>query len=249
MIHKGKGLSQVHNLTPSIEKELAKYLITFSKEKSPIVTMDVTDEGLDTLLNYTKSQIGNVRDRVAASMLFRRYAFVITAQLLMLSKHRLAWQGNIQDISIIDDSNDSQWLPTFLFKTDAWVNVVEETVEDTLRTILSEFGASLLLPIASKTKTSKLVLWENIWGYTLWMYAELLKEYTINTRVENDLSILLKNDVWEGIEKRSPFKKFLGDKTVTESVQSFKRVTCCFYYEIKGNAKCPYCPNAACTNN
>jgi ferric iron reductase protein FhuF len=182
-------------------------------------------------------------------MLFRRYAFVITAQLFMLSKHRLAWQGNIQDISILDDSNDKQWLPTFLFKTDDWVNVEVENVEHTIRTILSKFGASLLLPIATKTKTSRLVLWENIWGYTLWMYAELLKSSDINTRVENDLSILLDEEIWVGIEKHSPFKKFLGDKTVPESVQSFKRVTCCFYYEIEGNDKCPYCPNASCPNN
>lgn len=233
-------------LTPALESDLAKYLVTVSTEHIPMAAIDVTDESLDALLHYSKNRIGNGRDRVAVSMLFRRYAFVITAQLFMLSKHRLAWQGEIQDISIIDDPSDTQWLPKYLFKNNDWVDVAEGTVEGSIHSILTRFGGALMLPLATKTKTSRLVLWENIWAYTLWMYAELLKDAAISTRVENDLAILLKDEIWLGIEKCSPFKKFLGDKTVPESVQSFKRVTCCFYYEIDGNEKCSYCPNASC---
>ncbi|WP_147534585.1 (2Fe-2S)-binding protein [Bacillus marasmi] len=239
-------LLSMHKLPVSIEKELAKYLVTLSNEKIPTVHIDTADDTLETLLHYAKNRIGNGRDRVAVSMLFRRYAFVITAQLFMLSKHRLAWQGDIQDISIIDDPDDKQWLPTFLFRKNDWLNVEEANVEEAFRTILYKFAASLLHPLATKTKTSKLVLWENIWAYTLWMYDGLLKESCIQTSVENDLSILLGDEVWIGIEKRSPFKKYLGEKTVPESVQSYKRVTCCFYYEIDGNDKCAYCPNASC---
>lgn len=240
----------MYRLTAAMENELVKYLVICSSEKNPTVTaaIDVTDESIDALLNYTKERIGNGRDRVAASMWFRRYAFVITAQFFMLSKYRLAWQGELQDISIIDDPNDQQWLPTFLFQRDDWVEVNEDGVKGAFTTILTKFGAALLLPVATKTKTSRLVLWENIWSYSLWMYDGLLKEAAIAARVENDLSILLSDEVWQGIEKRSPFKTFLSKKTVPESVQSFKRVTCCFYYEIKGNDKCPYCPNVSCAN-
>ncbi|NMD68665.1 hypothetical protein HHO41_00080 [Bacillus sp. DNRA2] len=237
----------MNKLTPTQANDLAKYLVTLSSDEIPAATVDVTDESLDALLQYAKESIGNDRDRVAASMFFRRYAFVMTAQLFMLSKHRVAWQGELQDISIIDDGNNPHWLPTFFLKNNDWVKVEEDKVADSIRSILAKFGAALLLAVAAKTKTSRLVLWENIWSYTLWMYAELLKESDISPKVEKDLAILLNDEVWAGIEKQSPFKKFLGDKTVPESVQSFKRVTCCFYYEIDGNDKCAYCPNAGCS--
>ncbi|MDQ7860184.1 hypothetical protein RCO48_01325 [Peribacillus frigoritolerans] len=116
----------------------------------------------------------------------------------------------------------------FLLKTNRWSNVTEKESLSALHSILSSFGADAIRFFSGTAKISKLVLWENIWSYTVWMYSELLKQTDIKTRVEKDIEMLLEDEVWLNIETRSPFKRFIGEKSVPESMNPYKRVTCCF---------------------
>ncbi|CAH0223270.1 hypothetical protein SRABI96_02466 [Peribacillus sp. Bi96] len=232
----------MHNLTPTIEKELQGYRISLRDEAKASKTFDHLDE----LIQYAQARTGAETTRIAISMWFRRYAFFVTAQLYMVSKHRLIWEGTLGDIAVLDDPEDEHWLPHFLLKTNKWSDVQEKESSIALQSILSRFGAEAIHPLSKTTRISKLVLWETIWSYTVWMYSELLKQTDIKTRVETDIVKLLEDEVWLNIEKHSPFKRFIGEKTVEESMNPYKRVTCCLYYRIEGQGKCAYCPNKNC---
>lgn len=232
----------MHKLSPSIEEELQTYRISFKEEVSGFKTLGDIEE----LIGYSITRSGAETPRVAASMWFRRYAFFITAQLYMISKHRLTWNGSLSDIEVLDDPEEDQWFPTFWLKENSWSAVPEEESTQALQAVLKRFGSDVIVPLSKSTKVSKLILWENIWGYTVWMYAELLKQCCIKERVEADIENLLDDGMWLNFEKRSPFKRFIGEKTIPESMNPYKRVTCCLYYQIEGQVKCPYCPNNKC---
>jgi len=238
----------MQKLPLSIEKELETYCFTFTTQP---VSFQVNDwlVHLEEMLTYTYKRLGTTIPGVAASMWMRKYALFVTGQFYMLSKYRLKWSGTITDLAIIDSSTDDQWLTTFLLKTNSWDTVEEKHIADAFHTLLKDFGAAMIEPLAVKTKTPKLVLWENIWGYLLWMYGGLLKEAAIAERVQSDIDLLLENDVWNSIERRSPFKIFQCFLTVPQAIDHYKRTTCCFYYELEGQEKCPYCPNATCNKN
>ncbi|MFJ7677258.1 (2Fe-2S)-binding protein [Peribacillus sp. NPDC046944] len=235
-------MPQPHKVSPSIEEELQTYRISFKEE----INNPRNVEDIEELIGYAIIRSGADTPRVAASMWFRRYAFFITAQLYMISKHRLVWNGSLSDLAILDDPADVQWFPKFWLKENSWSDVPEKESQQALHTVLNKFGADVIVPLSKSTKVSRLILWENIWGYTVWMYSELLKQCDIKERVEADIENLLDDEIWLGMEKRSPFKRFIGEKTVPESMNSYKRVTCCLYYQIEGQMKCPYCPNSNC---
>ncbi|MGE7601946.1 (2Fe-2S)-binding protein [Peribacillus sp. NPDC097675] len=232
----------IHKLSPSIEEELQTYRISFDEEIRNPRSVDDIEE----LIGYAIIRSGAETPRVAASMWFRRYAFFITAQLYMISKHRLTWNGTLSDIEVLDDPEDDQWFPKYGLKETGWSDVSDKESTQALQAVLKRFGSDIINPLSKSAKVSKLILWENIWGYTVWMYSELLKQCDIKERVEKDIETLLDNEMWLNFEKRSPFKRFIGEKTIPESMNSYKRVTCCLYYQIEGQTKCSYCPNNNC---
>ncbi|MDO7486388.1 hypothetical protein Q5O89_12185 [Peribacillus frigoritolerans] len=62
----------MHNLTPSIEKELQGYRISFRDEANVSKTFNHADE----LIQYAQARTGAETPRIAISMWFRRYAFL-----------------------------------------------------------------------------------------------------------------------------------------------------------------------------
>ncbi|MCK1992968.1 hypothetical protein GW626_05230 [Peribacillus muralis] len=229
-------------LTPAIETELQGFRVSVVDEGKSSKPFSDFDE----LILYAQARTGAETPKIAISMWFRRYAFFITAQLYMVSKHRLAWEGKLGDIDVLDDPDDIHWQPFFLLKKNRWRNVTEKESSAALHSILSRFGGDVIGPLSKTTKISKLVLWETIWSYVVWMYSELLKQTDKKTRVETDIKCLLEDEVWLNIERRSPFKRFIGGKTVPESMNPYRRMTCCLYYRIEGQEKCTYCPNKNC---
>ncbi|PJN86709.1 (2Fe-2S)-binding protein [Bacillus sp. mrc49] len=225
-------------LTPTMEKELQGFRVSVRGNEDSKTICNVEE-----LISYAQARTGAETSKIAMSMWFRRYAFFVTAQLYMVSKHRLAWEGTLRDVGVLDDPEDEHWLPDFLLKKNRWGIVQEKESSVALQTILSRFGADAITPVIKTTKISKLVLWETIWSYTVWMYSELLKLSDIKARVEADINCLLEDEIWQNIERRSPFKRFLGGKTIPESMNPYKRMTCCLYYRIDGQEKCAYCPN------
>lgn len=198
----------------------------------------------DAALSVTKAHTGAELPRVVSSMWVRRYAFFVVSQLFMLSNHRLSWSGKLQDVSVIDTFKGENWLPSFYLNNEEWHDIETEVERiKAMKTILGDFAGHMIHHLAKQTKVSRMTLWENIWGYVIWMYSTLISKQF--EQVNQDLHLLLENEIWEGIERRSPFQRFLNKRTVEEAMTDYKRLTCCLYIEIEGCPMCPYCPKVS----
>ncbi|PWA12036.1 hypothetical protein DCC39_08110 [Pueribacillus theae] len=224
----------MHKLTKEQWKELKQYRIVKEKDNAIFLASNYA-EALRTTEKHTKASI----PRVKSSMWVRRYAFVVVALLFMLSKYRLLWTGTLKNIHVIDSFQGENWLPSFYFEKDEWVKVSDKEAKKAFQTILGTFAGDTIQHLAKKTKISRLILWENVWGYVIWMYSMLIPE---KDKALADLDFLIQNGVWEGIERRSPFGRFLNRRTLEEAMNDYKRVTCCFFFEIPGCSMCSYCP-------
>ncbi|WP_110929006.1 IucA/IucC family C-terminal-domain containing protein [Bacillus massiliglaciei] len=231
------------NSTSDLKKEIMDYRLSFQQEEDFILIQDGLGGNQDRLLEYMKRRTGAKSDRVAASMWIRRYAFFLVGHFFALSKYRFLWKGKMENVRVLDDPDDEICaMLTYYLEEDEWIVADEKEVAESFHYILKNFASSILNPLASETKIPKMVMWENIWSYIVWMYSQLLEDPERKERIEQDLSILFDDAVWDGVERKSPFKKLIGNQTISEYMNPFQRKTCCFYYEIDGYDKCPYCP-------
>lgn len=165
---------------------------------------------------------------VATSIFMRRYGFFI-ASLFYLKAHNKMWDGPPDKIFLypIDDS--------FSFQVEA--HYIREAQEGDVALIIKKYGQVVVDTMSEKGKISKVTLWENIWGYVLWMYSQ-----TKTRQAALDLDKLLEDRVWQPEMRKSMFAQFLRGRTVQEAQVEFKRVTCCLYKELPNMDACPYCP-------
>lgn len=234
---------------------LQKELIWKELERFNVVVDEAVDasllvEDLPSLLEITGIRTNAQQPYVQASVLMRHIAFVFTAQLFALSSYRLKWTGSVGRVGLVDKLNQERWSPHWVFAEGNWVSLgTNEDVASALKEIICRDCHEIVVALARATHSSQLVLWENVWGYVLWMYVQLLKQPgEISERAQNDLNILLDTETWKGVRRTSPFKQFLCWKSPEEAMANFTRVTCCLYYQAPGNEKCPYCPkNDKCT--
>lgn len=177
---------------------------------------------------------GAPTDTVAASIYMRRHGFFIAAQLHLISEHNLLWAGNLEDISLFTDND------TLLFSvpTTGFRNVKNR--EEDIRFILESYGHPVIEYVSKRAKIAKLILWENVWGYVLWMYSMLLQENS--SFAQHDLTILLEDETWKPAMRRSPFKQYLNNQQALDAMADYKRTTCCLLKELPNTDKCPYCP-------
>ncbi|WP_409304802.1 (2Fe-2S)-binding protein [Peribacillus sp. SCS-155] len=222
----------------AIWRELERFNIIEDHDGKPVALKD-----LSSLLQIAKQGTGTEPPYAIASVLMRSIAFVFVAQLYALSKYRLKWSGDGREIFIANRTIGGRWAPQWILQNGSWVTVSEEDVFLSLQRMICDECGPIVKALAIETKSSPMVLWENVWGYVLWMYVQLFQESgPIAERAHQDLELLLDHDVWKDIERSSPFKKFLQGKTPEEAMASFARVTCCLYYMVPGNERCSYCP-------
>ena len=194
----------------------------------------LTDVGSTELFKMIHTEMGAPTDAVAASIYMRKYGFFIAAQLHILSKFDLLWTGKLEDISLVtSEGNISFSIPSHSFRT------IQDRESD-IRFLLEQYGHPIVDYMSKRAHISKLILWENIWGYVIWMYSMLFQEN--NTAAPDDLVILLHDETWKPQLRRSPFKQFLQNEPVLEAMANYKRTTCCLYKELPNTEKCPYCP-------
>ncbi|MBO1909839.1 hypothetical protein [Sporosarcina sp. 6E9] len=171
---------------------------------------------------------------VAASIYLRRYGFFIAAQLHVMSEHNLIWTGELEGISLFTNND------TILFSIPSdGFRIVQNQGSD-IRFILEKYGHPVVTYFSKHAKISKLILWENIWGYVLWMYSMLLKENSPSAQY--DLAVLLADETWKPAMRRSPFKQFIKSQEALDAMANYKRTTCCLYKELPNTEQCPYCP-------
>ncbi|WP_409295530.1 (2Fe-2S)-binding protein [Peribacillus sp. SCS-26] len=223
----------------AIWQELERFNICHDERADFTVNPDDPAPLLELAQARTKAEMPHA----IGSVLMRNAAFIFVARLYMLSKYRLAWKGESSRFGVRDHEAYGRWSPQWLLGAGEWIAVTEEKAEEDLREIMCADCSCLVRSVAAATKSSQVVLWENVWGYVLWMFTGLIKEKGVEAgRARLDLKLLLEDEIWQGRERRSPFQKFLNGMTPEKSMEQYARVTCCLFYLVPGNEKCSYCP-------
>lgn len=274
------------NLSKAQWEELKRYRIQYGGScENGGWSSDKNNDDLHPLTAWLQDDLGSLTSRVmkwtqapnmrvVCSIWLRQYAFLIIGHLYMLSKYRLFWKGSIHEVKWLEPGQSSKFV-TFILQRDDWEPVSEEKVTSTIRHLLTHWCAPMTHHLSNTQKMNKDIFWENIWGYTAWMYTQLLKEgkqgdgdqdETTDVRggnrgnghgdvcgdehrkaqVEQDVQVLLLDLTWEGIEQGSPFRRYVGDQSISDNVAQYKRKTCCLYYKLPGQTICPYCPLQGC---
>ncbi|PLT33154.1 hypothetical protein [Bacillus sp. V5-8f] len=227
----------------AIWKELERFNILCDEK----VSVENFAKDLSSVFELAQQRTNASKPHAMASVLMRNAAFVYVSQLFILSKYRMKWSGDYGKVGLLDGDVNGRWSPMWVFPQGEWVPVEGDAeTHSALQTLICDQCRQLIKAVAKATKSSPFVLWENVWGYMLWMYVQLFQESSdIADRARKDIEYFLRDETWRGLERRSPFQKFLTGQTPEESMANYARITCCLYYMIPGNDKCPYCPKVS----
>ncbi|OMP66489.1 hypothetical protein [Domibacillus epiphyticus] len=173
---------------------------------------------IDTLTASAEAHLKLASIPAAASMWMRRYGLFITGHLYMFSKYRRVWNGTPAQVGIVIRSGES-WPLFFQLNHEKW----DQCDDDGARLILDRLVNPVIELLAKNAKLPPVISRENIFGYALWMYVNVLED-------AGDLRLLRE------------YERFLQKKGPAEAMQSYTRMTCCLYKEVPGCDKCPYCP-------
>ncbi|HLU22423.1 MAG TPA: hypothetical protein VKZ77_08050 [Bacillaceae bacterium] len=230
----------MHNLTNEQVEVLNRLSVTVSNNTNGIMSLDelITEQGSNNVFELIMELNDAPTKAVATSVYFRRHGFFITAFLQLLCVHNIRWIGALKDIHLIEKDG----IIHFAVTGNHFVTTTSINRESDIRFILEHYGHAIVEPLSKLGKVSKLILWENIWGYVIWMYSQLYKDESIQVQAEKDLEILLSDDLWKPTLRRSPFRQYLKNDTIQEAMDHYKRLTCCLYKELPNTDKCPYCP-------
>ncbi|MFS0690793.1 hypothetical protein AB1K89_16270 [Sporosarcina sp. 179-K 8C2 HS] len=186
------------------------------------------------LFSEIQTLTGAKTDAVAASIYMRRHGFFMAGLFHMLSKFDLLFIGKLEDVSLFIEKGTIQ----FAILPDSFEDA--QNRHEAIRFILEQYGHPVVEYMGKRAHVSKLILWENVWGYVLWMYSMLLNEDC--PAAQSDLDFLLEDETWKPQMRRSPFKQYLQNEEALAAMSNYKRTTCCLLKELPDTEKCPYCP-------
>lgn len=173
---------------------------------------------------------GAPNEAVATSIFMRRFGFFITAQLYLLA-HGKMWDGPLAEVHLENTEGSIGFTIDERF--------IRERREGDLEAVLKSYAFPVVEAFRKAGHVSKFILWENIWGYAIWMYGMQDSE-----QARLDIEALMAADIWQPEMRKSFFNQFLDTRSFDEAKADYKRITCCLLKEIPENDKCPYCPLA-----
>ncbi|MDN4608849.1 IucA/IucC family C-terminal-domain containing protein [Sporosarcina highlanderae] len=194
----------------------------------------LSETAITELFSEIQTLTGASTDAVAASVYMRRHGFFLTGLFHMLSKFNLLYTGKLEDVSLFIENGTIR----FSIQADSFEDVHDR--HEAIQHILAQYGHPVVESISKRAHVSKLILWENVWGYVIWMYSMLLTEECPSA--QSDLDFLLEDETWKPHMRRSPFKQYLQNEEPLEAMTNYKRTTCCLLKELPNTEKCPYCP-------
>lgn len=194
------------------------------------------EEGLTKFLQTVRELTDAPTDAVATSVFFRRLGFFLAAQFQSIAVHEKVFAGSLKQAGVIYDDY------TFKFSISSKDFIKVQDSQQALRFVLNTYGHPLVEIFSKHAKISKLILWENIWGYVIWVYSQLIKKGVESA--STDLDYLLLDSTWTPHLRRSPFKQFLQNQSALDAMKDYKRLTCCLLKEMPDTKKCSYCPHA-----
>ncbi|MFD1029943.1 hypothetical protein [Metaplanococcus flavidus] len=173
---------------------------------------------------------GAPNEAVATSIFMRRFGFFVTAQLYLVV-HGKMWDGTLDEV--------------YLENTDGTISFtiherfIRDRQDGDLEAVLKNYALPAVEAFRQAGHVSKIILWENLWGYIIWMYGMQASE-----QAQKDTESLLVDEFWQPEMRKSYFLQFLKGRSFEEAKADYKRVTCCLYKELPETDKCPYCPLA-----
>lgn len=182
------------------------------------------------LIGSIKKTSGAPNEAVASSIFMRRFGFFITAQLYLLANGKM-WDGPLSEVHLENAEGHIS------FAIDG--RYLRERREGDLESVLKDYALPAVEAFRKAGHVSKIILWENIWGYAIWMYG-----MQDSGQADADIEALLDAEIWQPEMRKSFFRQFLGGRSFDESKSEYKRITCCLLKEVPGTDKCPYCPLA-----
>jgi ferric iron reductase protein FhuF len=249
-------------MKPFREEEItvlqSRYRLTSCSLPSPlsIKGSDLLDEArLNDYLLKVKNKMEAVNLMVAASLFVKRYSFAVLSALYSMSVWNKSLNFSIQNISMETLNDDNQlWLPSFKFHDLSAAPCPEDNRstwrETVLKNIFRHHVDALFTKIMRVSKLPKLIMWENLYIYILWMYNELLNDQSlshIHVQIQEDLDYILQTGPGHlfGSYHKNPFIKYDQLPSYDEETgQEVKiRKTCCFaYLTIMKGQHCKTCP-------
>ena len=210
-------------------KKLDLFQVHLQPDASGFMTLSESMENRSLeLIAKVIRESGAPTEAVASSVFMRRFGFFISAQLFLLA-HQQVWAGPLNEIHLVE----AEYGIAFELD-DKWLRPRQE---GDLVMVLKEYGMPAVERFRKNGPISKLILWENIWGYVIWMYG-----MEDSAQAQQDLQELLTDSFWQPEMRKSHFHQFLGGHNLEQSQAEYKRVTCCLYKELPETDKCPYCP-------
>lgn len=142
------------------------------------------EEGLTKFLQTVRELTDAPTDAVATSVFFRRLGFFLAAQFHTIAVHQQVFAGSLKQVGVIYDDY------TFKFSISSKDFIKVQDSQQALRFVLNTYGHPLVEIFSKHAKIPKLILWENIWGYVIWVYNQLLHEGVKSATKDLDFLLL-----------------------------------------------------------
>lgn len=206
-----------------------------------------------TYLEAVKPKIHSDRLNVTGSLFVKRYAFLAALTLYSMTVFEKGLNTEPENMSLESDDEDPLWLPSFYFrKLECSVpgENRDEWRDEVLRSLFKNHLSRLVLTVSKEARISKMILWENVGLYIVWMYETLLANkpecVTIEQIQEDYEYVVRKADgslFGEGL--KNPFQSLFREQ---HSGGARIRQTCCLYYlTSEKRDRCSTCPKHCLT--
>ncbi|MFD0586505.1 IucA/IucC family C-terminal-domain containing protein [Paenibacillus sp. GCM10027627] len=218
-----------------------------SGSKQPSISSVTTGELLDlrqceAYLDQWGAEIGSPSRRATASMLAKRYAFLLLAPALYAMS---VWNKELQASAAhcvleLPNEGSASKFPNLVLK-ETFVSAPEagkrkEWREETISKLFAGHFSLLLRTLSEAGHVPRAILWENAFVRIAPLYEDEIEEQrhpSVSERLHDDFQFIIRKASANLYgERRHPFSGF---------VPGGNRVTCCLYYEMAPEY-CRACP-------
>ena len=106
---------------------------------------------------------------VAASYLMRRYGMFASTQFVMLATYDEVWLGELDDLQFAAHVEYGNKGISMYINKNHYVDIEMQSRPVIIRKIIKDQIHSLLIEIRKHSSVSPLTLWENVFGFLLWL--------------------------------------------------------------------------------
>ncbi|CAH2714428.1 hypothetical protein BACCIP111895_01591 [Neobacillus rhizosphaerae] len=229
--------------------QLKKYRFNSRLEHSFSAAELLDESSLNGFLKDLALAIGAPSEKIAASMLIKRYAFFAVMSLYALTVWNKKINLSLDNVKMEPAEQGKNWLPAISLTDLTVVDWDGEDRPEWRKSVFNDLFANNIYPIITKLEKtvgiSRLILWENISVYLFWLYETELNDIE-NDNVASDFHYLIfeaEGQVF-GRYNENPLQKYYGEKTYVKERDAELRVrkTCCFSYQLPAGKRCKTCP-------